>query len=212
MRKSIKSVGEKFGYLVVKSIIGKNKNGQVLVECFCDCGNKTVSTLDNIRRGKVVSCGCFIKEWTKKRFTTHGLTNTKFYTIYISMYARVNNPKGSNHFRYGGRGIKLLWKSFNEFHNDMYNSYLKHCEQFGENNTSIERKNNNGHYSKENCRWATKTEQARNRRSNHFLTINNETKCIVEWIKIYSVPKSTFYYRISKLKLTPLQALGLTSK
>lgn len=68
--------------------------------------------------------------------------------------------------RYGGRGIKCLWTSFEEFRDDMYESYLEHVDVFGEKRTQIDREDNNGHYSKDNCRWVTPVQNASNRRSN----------------------------------------------
>ena len=74
---------------------------------------------------------------------------------------RCNNPKNHKYPRYGGRGIKFLWNSFEEFRDDMHESYLEHVKKFGK-NTSIERIDVNGHYCKGNCRWATAKEQSEN--------------------------------------------------
>ena len=61
-------------------------------------------------------------------------------------------------------------RTFDEFKDDMYESYLRHINKFGSRNTSIERINNNGNYYKENCKWATWKEQARNRYKNNIIT------------------------------------------
>mgnify|MGYP001605568036 FL=1 len=77
------------------------------------------------------------------------------------MKARCNNPKNHKYPIYGARGIKCLWNKFEDFRDDMYESYLEHVKEFGK-NTSIDRIDVNGHYCKENCRWATAKEQSIN--------------------------------------------------
>lgn len=95
--------------------------------------------------------------------TKHGMCKTKFYIAYHGMYQRCNNPTCKRYYRYGGRGIKNLWKSFEEFRDDMYGDYLKHIEKFGEKNTTLDRIDNNGNYCKENCHWATWEQQRDNK-------------------------------------------------
>lgn len=90
----------------------------------------------------------------------------RFKSVYNSMVSRCNNK---NNPRYGGRGIRVEWKSFDDFKNDMYETYLLHITnnlcKYGR-NTSIERVNNDGNYSKGNCTWATRQEQAKNKGTN----------------------------------------------
>jgi len=83
---------------------------------------------------------------------------------FCNMKQRCNNPNATGYKNYGGRGIKVLWKSFQEFKNDMYESYVEHACKYGDYNTTIDRINNDGHYCKENCRWATMKEQRANSR------------------------------------------------
>lgn len=81
------------------------------------------------------------------------------------MLSRCNKESDFAYKNYGARGIKVEWKNFEEFENDMLESYLINLKKYGE-KISLDRINNDGNYSKENCRWATVKEQSLNRRSN----------------------------------------------
>lgn len=130
--------------------------------CQCDCGNKKFIRYTNFYQIK--SCGCSIKD--RPNLFKHGLSRTRFYHIFAMMKQRCNNPNSDAYFRYGKRGIRVLWESLEEFKNDMYLSYIKHCVEFGEKETSLDRIDNDGDYCKENCRWATHKEQANNTKAN----------------------------------------------
>ena len=102
----------------------------------------------------------------KRTRVTHWMTNTRIYNIYRWIISRCNIPSMTNYEIYWWRWIKCLWKTFEEFYEDMWESYYKHVEKYWEKNTTIDRINVNWHYCKENCRWATIKEQWNNTRLN----------------------------------------------
>lgn len=107
----------------------------------------------------------------EKLFRTHGLSSSRFYSIWKAVGQRCNNKNNKQYKDYGGRGIRVEWTTFEEFRDDLYESYQGHLNKYGALNTTIERIDNNGNYSKSNCRWATRAEQMMNTRRNRLLTV-----------------------------------------
>ena len=129
-------------------------------------------------------------------FFIHGLSHTRFWRIYINIRARCNNPKGNRWHIYGGRGIKVNWKSFEEFRDDMFESYQIQVKEFGIKNTTIDRIDVNGNYSAENCRWATPKEQSRNTRKNRMIEFNGQKLCLSEWAEKFGIGEFTVRARL----------------
>lgn len=163
-------IGDEFGRLVVIGEAGRSKNGHIIFDCVCDCGNKVPVFGSNLRRRHTESCGCIWQE----TMTKHGMCGTPTYQSWQHMIDRCNNPNNDQYYDYGGRGIKIednRWLKFEHFLEDM-----------GERKKglTIERKNNAIGYFKENCCWADRTAQARN----HRIQANNKTgKVGVCWKK-----------------------------
>jgi hypothetical protein len=113
------------------------------------------------------------------------LYGTSIYGSWYNMKTRCNNPKSTNYKQWGGRGIKVCdeWNLFAGFLKDMQDSYFQ--------GASIERIDNDGNYCKENCKWATRKEQCRNRGNNLFI----KGKTLSEWSEILGVKRSTLAQR-----------------
>lgn len=105
------------------------------------------------------------------------------------MHERCYNPNRAFYSDYGGRGIGVSkeWKKFNNFLTDMKSTWKK--------GFTLERIDNNSGYSKENCRWATRKEQANNRRNSRFITYKGETKTLATWIRVLRLKSSTVRQR-----------------
>lgn len=116
--------------------------------------------------------------------------NNREYFIYYAIKSRCQNPKAACFANYGGRGITVEWQNFKEFYGDMGpRPSPKH---------TIERIDNTGPYSKENCRWATRTEQAHNKRNNRNITRNGKTQTLTEWARETGVSRDTIRARIKR--------------
>jgi len=136
----------------------------------CECGGSGKTKPSHIVKGIVKSCGCLLKEKAKENLKlallspeigknhTHGMYGTRQHKIWSGMRTRCNNPNVQEYPDYGGRGIVHCskWETFQGFWEDMQDGYSD--------NLTLERKDTNGNYSKDNCKWATMKEQSHNRR------------------------------------------------
>ena len=192
MSKCINLTGQKFGRLLVLERTKNNSRNHAQWICQCDCGNTVTVTCASLRSGNTKSCGCTRKEKLSAFRTKHKKSETKIYKKWSSMIGRCYCKGATRYENYGGRGIKVCdeWlHNFQAFYEwAMANGYSD--------DLTLDRKDVNGNYCPENCRWATQKEQANNRRNNHYLTYNGETHTITKWAEIKGLNPNTLKSRI----------------
>lgn len=200
--KALNLKGKRFGKLTVLGYSHNDETNHRRWKCQCDCGNIVYCLTGGLRSGHVKSCGCLMKKYQHSSKITHGMSTTRFYKIWKGMVYRCTRHQHMLFSYYGAKGIRVnkCWLKFENFRDDMYESYLKHCKEFGEKNTSIDRINNNGNYELSNCRWATWKEQGNNRNINHFVTYRDEKKTIAQWASDYGLKRGVLYNRIIELR------------
>lgn len=196
-------VEQRFGKLFVVSYLGRHgKRRANAWLCYCECGNWSAVVGDNLRRGNSTNCGCVNDRRIGSLLRTHGLANkSPEYFIWKSIRGRCNNPKDTAFDNYGGRGIALC---------DRWNDFALFLEDVGPRpspNHSLDRIDNDGNYEPSNCRWATKAEQNNNKRSNHAITFQGQTKNLQQWVKEHRISKH-IYYRALLLGKTRADALA----
>lgn len=195
MKKDVNDfVGKKIGkYLTVVGLDNSNEHFNSNRWIFkCICGTEFSDMPSRILSGHKKSCGC-------KRYdgnVTHRCANDPFYHTWCAMMWRCYKKEHHNYPRYGARGIYVC----NEWHNP--ENFIKWAySTVGEKTKelTIDRINNDGPYSPENCRWATIKEQSRNRSTTRFETINGETKPLKSWCEQYGIGYSTVLHRFNYL-------------
>jgi len=193
MRSTSMAIGDRFGLLVIESELPRNKRGRRMFRCLCDCGGQRTTAQDSLVTGRTTSCGCKhkarAKTLAKTYLTTHGHYGSPEYISWKAMKARCLNQNHQCYERYSELGICEEWThSFERFLADVGpRPTAKH---------TLERIENDKGYCSENVRWATRIEQARNRRSSRIVEVDGVSLTAVEWSEITGVPASVIRRRL----------------
>ena len=190
MRAKKDLTGMTFGKLTVIGDFGdRTKDGKILWRCKCDCGNEHLVRGYYLLSGHATSCGCRRGEFAKEKFTTHGDTGSRLWRIWTEMKNRCH----SRNPNYGGRGISVCeeWMDFSAFKEwALSNGYRD--------DLTIDRRDVNGNYCPDNCRWLTMKEQQNNRRNNLRVEFNGEVHTLSEWSDILGVNYKALWRRFHR--------------
>lgn len=177
--------GMRFGMLTAWMEVQEKYRCERKFLCICECGNFTVLPAYQLRTGATKSCGCLKKP--------HGLHGSKVYSSWRSMLKRCYNPSHRSYKHYGAVGITVCdeWrKSFIQFLKDMG---MPPTEKH-----SIDRIDGTKGYSPDNCRWATITEQANNKRNNRLITYRGVTKTVAQWAITIGITRQSLGHRLAQ--------------
>lgn len=170
--------GRKFDRITPLGLLGLGSHGAKWL-CRCKCGTFSIVTASKLLLGSTHSCSCYRRGRLGDERRTHGQSHSKLHRLWGDIHTRCYNPNYDGWDNYGGRGIKVeeRWHVFENFRDDVGEPPFP--------GASIDRyPDQNGNYGPDNFRWATPTQQSRNKRNNRLATCNGETKTLAEWVEV----------------------------
>jgi len=179
---------KKFGRLTVLERAQVRNARNAMWRCVCDCGKEIIAAAANIGR-TTNSCGCLAAENGKRVLTgnthrrTHNQSHTAEHDAWVHMKQRCYNKNNAKYKDYGARGIRVCDRWMESFENFFEDLGPKPSPAH-----SVGRKNNDGHYSLDNCEWELPITQGRNSRRNRIVEIDGQRKCISEWVEFLNIP------------------------
>ncbi len=191
--KSTDLSGIRFGRLTVIGNSGIKQGTIVLWTCRCDCGAESNVRSAHLKNGIILSCGCLGAEQTRQRLMIHGMSKHPLFGIWNQMCQRCVNKNHISWKYYGGTGITVCerWQGPEGFIN-----FLADMGERPSAAHSLDRKIVSLPYNSDNCRWATTSEQARNKNNNRMVQFNGESRLLVELAEEFSINYNTLRSRI----------------
>lgn len=193
-------IGQTFKRWYVVGFHHRNHAHHPMLQCLCVCGAVRIVSMYSLLKGDSGSCGCLRRDVSRIVNTKHGCTGRKRpvdteYKSWSQMKDRVFNPRCKAFKDYGGRGIKVCdrWR-------DSFAAFLADMGRKPSRNHTLDRIDNNGDYSPDNCRWATWFEQAGNTRRAFRITHNGKTLSASGWARESGLSLDTILRRIHQGK------------
>jgi hypothetical protein len=183
--------GKKFGRLTAIQHLG-SRNKKVWYLFRCECGTEKEISINHVKSGRTVSCGCVGRTNAARHCTTHNQSRNPLYFVWAGMMQRCYDTDFVDYHNYGGRGITVCeeWHRVENFVRDMTPGYQKGLQ--------LDRERNDEGYSKENCRWVTHKQNNRNKRDTVYLAVGGVTRPVIEWAELTSVPYSSILSRVKR--------------
>jgi hypothetical protein len=187
-------IGDTFGRWTIigeapVALVGKNHKRFRQWQCRCECGTERPVYEHSLKRGTSVSCGCYNRERSSESGTKHGATKTPEYKVWTAMKDRCYNPNNKRYADYGGRGILVSKRWYNNFQ-----AFLDDMGPRPSPRHSIDRIDNDKSYNRNNCQWSLPTEQMVNRRGTQMV----DNVPLATLAKRYGIPANTLRFRILK--------------
>lgn len=185
--------GQKFGRLTVLGPAAEKprQSASRYWDCECECGNRTTVWSTGLVKGTTKSCGCYHRQRAKEAATTHGMSNTRTYTIWLQMRVRCKDDRSSSRAYYFDKSVTVdpAWERFETFLEDMGPAGP---------GMSLERKDNDLGYTRENCYWLPSGRQVDNRGVTKWVEFGGRRQTLAQWSKETGVPYHTLYQRLHR--------------
>lgn len=161
-------------------------------KCLCSCGNVRYLSTQEIRTEKRKSCGCKHNEYSRKNATIHGDSHKRLHNIWSGIRARCYCKTDYHYKWYGARGVKMDERWRNDY--CAFKTWALNAGYSPE--LSIDRIDNDGGYTPDNCRWVDQKTQCNNKRNNHYIKAFGETMTLAQWADRMVIPRATIRRRI----------------